>query len=305
MNYIVLDLEWNQPVNAKSMLRSPISLYGEIIQIGAVKLDEHYHILDTFKIMVAPKYYRMMHKKVTKLTKITTEDLQYGFPFPVAMKHFKKWCGEEFAFLTWGTDDIGILNDNMVLHKMDTSWVPSTYNIQVIFDNQITKEKRQVSLSYAMERIGEPALEAHDALHDARNTVCVCLHLDMVKGLAEYAELQKHMRIGCIKTARDAYMRIGEERYKEAIRIIVEAWGGEPDSFRAENVIAVTYFVDLYHGQYDKDRLVARLRGVDPLTILREGRAMGVNMTGYKKYLYQVFRIYNGSRKKTALPLKF
>ena len=121
----------------------------------------------------------------------------------------------------------------------------------------------------------------------------------------DYDHERGHMRIGCIKTARDAYMRIGEERYKEAMRIIVEAWGGEPDSFRSENVIAVTYFVDLYHDQYDRDRLVTRLRGVDPLTILREGRAMGVNMAGYKKYLYQVFRIYNGSRKKTALPLKF
>lgn len=193
MNYIVLDLEWNQPVSAKSMVRTPVSLYGEIIQIGAVKLDENYHILDTFKIMVAPKHYRKMHKKVTKLTKITTEDLKYGFPFPVAFGHFKKWCGDEFAFLTWGPDDIGILNDNMVLHKLDTAWIPCTYNIQVIFDDQTTKEKRQVSLSYAMEKIGEPALEAHDALHDARNTVCVCLHLDMVKGLAEYAELQKQM----------------------------------------------------------------------------------------------------------------
>lgn len=166
MNYIVLDLEWNQLVSAKSMVRTPVSLYGEIIQIGAVKLDENYHILDTFKIMVPPKHYRKMYKKVTKLTKITTEDLQYGFPFPVAFKYFKKWCGDEFAFLTWGPDDVGILNDNMVLHKLDTALIPNTYNIQVIFDNQITQEKRQVSLSYAMEKLGEPALEAHDALHD-------------------------------------------------------------------------------------------------------------------------------------------
>lgn len=32
---------------------------------------------------------------------------------------------------------------------------------------------------------------------------------------------------------------------------------------------------------------------------------MGVNMAGYKKYLYQVFCIYNGSGKKKALPIKF
>ena len=194
MNYIVLDMEWNQPFNMKSMVKKPLMLHGEIVQIGAVKLDENYHILDTFKIMVYPKYYTKMHNKVSKLTKITTEELQYGFPFPIAFKHFKKWCGEEFAFLTWGPDDIKMLRDNMILHDLNTEWIPNTYNIQVIFDDQVSKEKRQVSLSNAMERIGEPALEAHDALNDAKNTVCICLHLDMVNGLAKYSDLQNQMR---------------------------------------------------------------------------------------------------------------
>ena len=52
-------------------------------------------------------------------------------------------------------------------------------------------------------------------------------------------------------------------------------------------------------------RLVTRLHKTDPLTIYREGRAIGVNMAGYKKYLYQVFCIYNGSSKKNVLPMKF
>ena len=193
MNYIVLDLEWNQPFDMKKMVKKSVMLHGEVIQIGAVKLDEDYHILDTFKIMVTPKYYTKMHKKVSKLTGITTEELQYGFPFPIAFKHFCKWCGEEFVFLTWGPDDIQMLRDNMILHEMNLDWLPNTYNLQVIFDDQIAKEKRQISLSDAMERLGEPALEAHDALNDAKNTACVCLRLDMVKGLAEYTALQKQM----------------------------------------------------------------------------------------------------------------
>lgn len=144
MNYIVLDLEWNQPFNMKQMVKRPVLLYGEIVQIGAVKLDENYHILDTFKIMVSPKCYTKMHKKVSRITKITNEELQYGFPFPVAFKHFKKWCGEEFVFLTWGVEDTNILRDNMLLHEISTEWIPRSYNIQVIFDNQITKENRQI-----------------------------------------------------------------------------------------------------------------------------------------------------------------
>lgn len=121
----------------------------------------------------------------------------------------------------------------------------------------------------------------------------------------DYDQDRGYMRIGCIQTALEAYQKLGEERYKEALGIIVQAWGGEPDSFRMENLIGITRFVDLYHDSYNPHRLTTRLRGVDPLTISREGRAVGVNLTGYKKYLYQVWRIYNGSGKKYSLPKKF
>ena len=32
---------------------------------------------------------------------------------------------------------------------------------------------------------------------------------------------------------------------------------------------------------------------------------MGVNLAGYKKYLYQVYALYNGGSKKNVLPMKF
>ena len=186
MNYIVLDLEWNQPKSDKHLIQEPFTLHGEIIQIGAVKLDENYHPLDTFKILVRPIRYCKMNRKVAKLTKIRTEDLQFGLPFQSALKHFRNWCGKDFAFFTWGSEDLRILQENIKLYAMSTKWLPNTYDIQIIFDNQITKENRQISLAHAMEIIEEPALEAHDALHDALNTVCVCMHLDIAKGLDEY-----------------------------------------------------------------------------------------------------------------------
>lgn len=194
MNYIVLDMEWNQPRFKQETVKKPVELFGEIIQIGAVKLDENFNLVDTFKIMVSPKYYKKMHKTVAKITKITTEQLQYGFPFPVAFNYFRKWCGDEFSFLIWGFDDVDMLRSNMILHKMDESWIPETYNVQVIFDNQVLKENRQIALFKAMEMLDEPALEAHDALHDAKNTARVCLHLDMEKGIAEYHETEKYIK---------------------------------------------------------------------------------------------------------------
>lgn len=121
----------------------------------------------------------------------------------------------------------------------------------------------------------------------------------------DYDQERGKLRIGCIQTAFDAFKKFGEERYREAMSIIAEAWNGAPDSFRSENVVGITHFVDRYFEEYNRNRLVEQLRHVDPLTIYREGRAMGLNICDYKRYLYQVYRIYNGSRKTNTLPLKF
>lgn len=191
MNYIVLDLEWNQQIKKHKKIIPPIKLPGEIIQFGAVKLDEDCTVTDTFKIMVSPVYYKEMNEKVAEITNITTEDLQEGYPFAVALEKFRNWCADDFVFIIWGFEDIDILRKNMLIHKIDTSWLPASYNLQVIFDSQISKENRQISLTRAMEMIGEPALGAHDALNDAINTARILPHLDMKKGIYEYDQTRK------------------------------------------------------------------------------------------------------------------
>lgn len=137
-----------------------------------------------------------------------------------------------------------------------------------------------------------------DALAFKEATESVGLQID-------YDQDRGKNRLGCVSTARKIYAALGPERYKESMSIIAEAWDGAPDSFRSENVIGISRFVDLYHNEYNRKRLLKQLSKVDPLTIYRSGQAAGLTLAGYKKYLYQVLKIYNGSSKKTALPLKF
>lgn len=204
MYYVVLDMEWNQPMNVQQRVRKPVKLFGEIVQIGAVKLNEQFQILDTFNIMVSPKYYKKMNWRISKLTKITSRELKDGFPFPAALEHFREWCGSEFAFLIWGADDIAMLRDNILLHRLDANWIPDTFNLQMIFDEQITKEKRQISLTQAVEMLSIPALEAHDALNDAMNTARICDYLNMEKGISEYHQLMANRKK---KYSKDAAVR--------------------------------------------------------------------------------------------------
>lgn len=191
MKYIVLDMEWNQPRNAMAAIKKPIHLKGEIIQIGAVKLDDKFRTIDTFNMMISPKYYTKMHSKVAELTMISNQDLKNGQPFVKAFKQFSKWCGDDFCILTWGWDDIPMLEDNLVIYGIDKSFIPEHYNVQPIFDAQITKIGKQTALSTAMELVGEPPFEAHDALNDALSTACVCRHLNMQEGLQNYLQCKR------------------------------------------------------------------------------------------------------------------
>lgn len=190
MNYIILDLEWNQALNNAMIVRSPVVLYGEIIQIGAVKTDENFNLLDKIKINVRPKFYKKMNPYVEKITGITAADLACGETFPNAFRRFSEWCGEEFRIITWGFDDIGIFCDNLRAHGENAVFGRDYINLQLIFNRQTAAEHLQCALSTAAEKLEIPIdVQVHDALNDAYLTYEVLKKLDMVKGIAEYAEM--------------------------------------------------------------------------------------------------------------------
>jgi len=98
MNYIVLDMEWNQPWPGSPSSRKvlPVAIRGEIIQIGAVRVTEDQEVADEFQVLIKPKYYRHLNRRVSKLTGIKEARLKdEGISFPDAMHQFREWCGED------------------------------------------------------------------------------------------------------------------------------------------------------------------------------------------------------------------
>lgn len=112
-------------------------------------------------------------------------------------------------------------------------------------------------------------------------------------------------RISCVGTALKLYDQLGEEIYCEALRHIVEAWEGRPDSFRAAVLRGVMYFVQLYHGQYSAERLVRALSGVHPMELYRISRDNPAKLPGWRRYVYPIYTTYNGKCRKDALSMKF
>lgn len=185
MNYIVFDLEWNQAASDSEIITQPMCLPGEIIEIGAVKLDDDFRKVDELKLYIKPVYYSKLHRRIVSLTGIREQTLEeQGLPFVEAFRKFQDWCGEEYSYMTWSTSDLPILVDNMLLHGFDVSNLPDTYDIQRIFCNEIMRFDRRLALDDALKVLNEHGGTAHDALNDANNTVIVCNHLE----LSEYGD---------------------------------------------------------------------------------------------------------------------
>ena len=187
MNYIIFDLEWNQPLTPEAAITDPLYLSGEIIQIGAVKLNDSFEVVDELRLFIRPTYYTKLHKQISALTHIRDKDLQDAPFFPEAFNQFQSWCGVEFSYITWSMSDMPMLIENMMLQGIDCTHLPVCYDIQRIFGREIMRSNNRCSLDHALEILNMQGDQAHDALHDARNTAKICSYLDLDQYIEEYA----------------------------------------------------------------------------------------------------------------------
>ena len=218
MYYITLDLEWNQAYAQKALaVQRQLSarLRGEVIQIGAVKLDKNMNICGSYQVIVKPKFYKKLHKHVSELTGITQDQMDMGTTLTDAAEKFKAWCGKDFVFLTWGPDDIPMLKENFHVHSIPSEWLEHTYDLQKIFNMQTDGGSKQRSLEYAMEYFEIPqTLPAHDALNDAYFTALVAQKLNVPEGVKNYPKTDgdylESSIIGDADAGDDGYVTIGE-----------------------------------------------------------------------------------------------
>ena len=117
--YIVFDLEWNQSPVETAVVTQPIYLAGEIIEIGAVKLNSDMQILDEYQVLIQPRVYRKLHFRTKEIIQLDMKDLENGTAFYKAIREFLKWCGEDYTFCTWGSMDLTELQRNMMYHGME------------------------------------------------------------------------------------------------------------------------------------------------------------------------------------------
>ncbi len=178
--YIVFDLEWNQSPSGKenSIEHFPF----EIIEIGAVKLDEQLRIVSEYHQLVTPQVYTQLHYRIIQVTHLRMKDLiSQGSYFPDAVKSFFEWCGEEAVFCTWGSMDLVELQRNMDFYGLENPFrFPLCYyDVQKLYALQLGESSEKLSLDRVVEELGlEEERPFHRALDDAYYTGKVMQALD-------------------------------------------------------------------------------------------------------------------------------
>lgn len=172
MNYVVLDLEWNQGTEGTSH-RHHDKIPFEIIEIGAIKLDGNKNVIGQFHQLIKPVIYKNMHHITESMLHIHMEDLQQGKSFPEVLGAFLDWCGEDFIFCTWGLLDLVELQRNMRYYNMaPLSDGPFSFlDIQKLFSIEYEDKKCRRSLEYAIDFLKiDKDVPFHRAFSDAYYT---------------------------------------------------------------------------------------------------------------------------------------
>lgn len=202
MNFIVLDLEWNQyPPSMDCPISSAgVSMRNEIIQIGAVKTDQSFNILDELRLNIHLEKDRILSEHVMRLTALTPKVLKKGLPFPEAYIQLRQWAQDAECILTWGPDDLRVFNSNLAFYEMEPlpqKW----YDAQRIYRYRLNGMVTKSSLSSAMEYFEiQPDRPLHDALNDAYLSAQVCQHLDIASALPQYDQMPSALRLNKLRT---------------------------------------------------------------------------------------------------------
>ena len=191
MKYIFIDFEMQQ-LDKEFKFEKKICKQ-EIIEIGAIMLDESFCEIDSFKRYVKPQYSKHISRQIIELTGITDNYLFGCKKLETEMNAFAEWClsyGDEITVYAWSENDLLQINHefflkgislNLNMQKVIQNW----RDLQVSYDSAVGAAK-PTSLTRALESLGiyfEGHM--HDAVDDSRNTATI------FKELSDPEEFQK------------------------------------------------------------------------------------------------------------------
>ena len=175
MNYIIFDLEWDS-----AFYKPEKRFINQIIQIGAVRLNENFDIINRFEATVCSSISKKVTERFKTLTGITSEQMLAGMPYQKAVEEFNRFSNGAEVTMTWSDSDLYTIDENEKLLTEKTEFKINKYlDLQKLVQAKMREagyeSKNQVSLESAAEffNIDISEFKTHTALDDS--SICAYL----------------------------------------------------------------------------------------------------------------------------------
>lgn len=169
--YVVVDMEMcNVP---KGLREKNPKCKRELIQLGAVMLDESYQIVDSFVSYVSPEY-GSIDAVIRNITGITNAQTRKAPHVKEVLESFAEWLPEDAIMVSWSENDKNHMRSETKAKNIEIPEIEATFegwiDSQRLFGEKMNS-KKTYNLTEALT-ISNISYEngAHDALVDAHNT---------------------------------------------------------------------------------------------------------------------------------------
>jgi len=164
MKYIVFDLEATCEKDNRDFV-------NEIIEIGAVKINEDLEIVCEFSSFVKPVLNPILTDFCKKLTTISQKDVDDSAILKEVLDKFIDWIGEEdYMLCSWGFYDKSQFMKDCELHKVQTSWLKNHISLKHQHGKKIMGAQKGVGMGKALSAAGLNLRGTHHrGIDDARN----------------------------------------------------------------------------------------------------------------------------------------
>lgn len=189
MNFIFVDLEYNRLEFGKTKFKkskyTEKPLMNELLQICIVVTNDRFKVLSDFNLYVKPTLTEKVSKSIAEKTKLDENKLKkIGKPLGTACDklrmYLNKYNVSDSFVVTWGTDDIRVIDENLMASGMSLENNLKNIDLQVVFANRNgfydeCNVMEHVSLINAglMSGVSVPYDNAHNAMVDVDITIGV------------------------------------------------------------------------------------------------------------------------------------